>query len=147
MSMGEPKTDLDLRFKALEIAAQNAGGEMRLAAELADDAERLYQWLSAGEPVRGGPTEDSRWDQYRASGGTMSRAKWLMGAMREEYEAGASGEQMATLLKGAGAPFVPEHVLADAVLASRLTEHERDVHWRVAQWVIELHRTGESDGS
>ncbi len=48
--MGEPKTDIELRFKALEIAAEvsayAAPGDVR------DQAEVLYQWLTDGPAPR-----------------------------------------------------------------------------------------------
>ncbi len=48
--VGEPKTDIELRFKALEVAAgvcaYPAPGDVR------DQAEVLYQWLTDGSPPR-----------------------------------------------------------------------------------------------
>ncbi|MCP3881979.1 MAG: hypothetical protein GY701_26845 [Sulfitobacter sp.] len=97
--MGEPKTDIELRFKAREIAtAVDVAAEVSAYAapgDVRDSAEMLYQWLSDGSAPR-----------------------------RLE---------------------VPADVVADAVLASRLTEVEQGVHWRLARWVISLHRTGDPD--
>ncbi|MCP3880575.1 MAG: hypothetical protein GY701_19620 [Sulfitobacter sp.] len=54
--MGEPKTDIELRFKALEIAtALEVAAEVSAYAapgDVRDSAEMLYQWLSDGSAPR-----------------------------------------------------------------------------------------------